>query len=98
MTKEELRILVISAIEALKKSKGLDLELVDMIENKSEGLLNFIILYYSSKPHKLTLSFHTSPLPEFNLDIDGVGIGKTIVKRIYADIKFNDNIDDQTNP
>lgn len=88
MTVKELTELIELGIGALRKSKDLNMHLIQIVEK--EDLVNYEILYDvkdSPKIEKITLSFHTPPLPEFDFDTDGVGIGKTIIKRIYKDVQ-----------
>ena len=91
MTIEDLRQLVKLGIDALNKSgKDIYLKLLTESENTTEGTITFTILYDvpdSPKIEKILISFHTAPLSEFDLGIDGVSIGKTIIKRIYTEVQ-----------
>ena len=94
MTVKELTELVKLGISALWKSKGLNIYLSKVVEK--EDLVNYEILYDikdSPKTEKITLSFHTQPLPEFDFDAFGVSVGKTIIKRIYTEVKLIDEIE-----
>ncbi len=98
MTREDLKTLVDRAIESLKRAKGLNLQAHKVIEH--DDIMNFEILYDApgTTIQKITLSFHTDPLPEFDFETDWFGIAKTIVKRIYTEVKMINDIVKTKNP
>lgn len=92
MTIEDLRQLVKLGIDALNKSgKGISLTLSAVEkENEEEGTITFTALYdvpNSTKIEKILMSFHTAPLSEFDMDKDGIAIGKNIISRLYSEVK-----------
>jgi len=98
MTREDLKELVDRAIESLKRAKGLNLTAHKVEEH--DDVINFEILYDApgTRIEKITLSFHTEPLPEFDFETDWFGIAKTIVKRIYSEVKMINDIAKTKNP
>ena len=98
MTKEDLKTLVDRAIESLKRTKGLNLQAYKVEEH--DDIMNFEILYDApgTRIQKITLSFHTKPLPEFDFETDGLGIAQGIVKRIYTEVKMANKIAKTKNP
>ena len=98
MIVKELTELVELGVNKIKKSKGLNMHLSKVVEK--EDLVDYEILYDvkdSAKIEKITLSFHIQPLPEFDFDAFGVSIGKTIIKRIYTEVKLIDEIERERN-